>query len=89
MTLSLRSAGYTDTTAVIGRNFWTTFSLTYTDSVSTVPEPSIIALFAAGLFGIGLARRRQSKYLVILQHLSTARPTTLHHRHSRYRGIQV
>ena len=25
-----------------------------------VPEPSIIALFAAGLFGIGFARRRQS-----------------------------
>ena len=29
-------------------------------TVSKVPEPSIIALFAAGLFGIGFARRRQS-----------------------------
>ncbi len=29
------------------------------DSVS-VPEPSIIALFAAGLFGLGFARRRRA-----------------------------
>jgi len=29
-------------------------------TVSNVPEPSIIALFAAGLFGVGFARRRQS-----------------------------
>ncbi|MCP4431313.1 MAG: PEP-CTERM sorting domain-containing protein [Gammaproteobacteria bacterium] len=29
-------------------------------SVSSVPEPSVIALFAAGLFGAGFARRRQS-----------------------------
>ncbi len=29
-------------------------------SVSQVPEPSIIALFAAGLFGIGFARRRKA-----------------------------
>ncbi len=28
--------------------------------VAQVPEPSIIALFAAGIFGIGFARRRQS-----------------------------
>ena len=28
--------------------------------VTDVPEPSIIALFAAGLFGIGFARRRRS-----------------------------
>jgi hypothetical protein len=27
---------------------------------AAVPEPSIIALFAAGLFGIGFARRRQT-----------------------------
>ncbi len=29
-------------------------------STATVPEPSIIALFAAGLFGIGFARRRKA-----------------------------
>jgi hypothetical protein len=29
-------------------------------TVSKVPEPSIIALFAAGLFGIGFARRRKA-----------------------------
>jgi len=29
-------------------------------SQTTVPEPSIIALFAAGLFGIGFARRRKA-----------------------------
>jgi len=29
-------------------------------NISTVPEPSIIALFAAGLFGIGFTRRLQS-----------------------------
>lgn len=32
-------------------------------SFSSVPEPSSIALFAAGVFGIGFARRRQSKPL--------------------------
>jgi len=30
------------------------------DDVGTVPEPSIVALFAAGLFGIGFARRRKT-----------------------------
>ena len=30
------------------------------DDTATVPEPSILALFAAGLFGIGFARRRQA-----------------------------
>jgi hypothetical protein len=29
-------------------------------SAATVPEPSIIALFAAGLFGVGFARRRKN-----------------------------
>ena len=29
-------------------------------NVTSVPEPSIIALFAAGLFGIGYARRRKA-----------------------------
>jgi hypothetical protein len=29
-------------------------------SIAAVPEPSIIALFAAGLFGIGFARRRKA-----------------------------
>ena len=33
---------------------------TPTTPKTPVPEPSIIALFAAGLFGIGFARRRQS-----------------------------
>jgi hypothetical protein len=33
--------------------------LSYTTKTAAVPEPSIIALFAAGLFGIGLARRRK------------------------------
>ncbi|MDH3634726.1 MAG: PEP-CTERM sorting domain-containing protein [Gammaproteobacteria bacterium] len=33
------------------------FLVSYTPSTS-VPEPSIIALFAAGLFGVGFARRR-------------------------------
>lgn len=28
-------------------------------SVAAVPEPSIIALFGAGLFGLGFARRRK------------------------------
>jgi hypothetical protein len=32
---------------------------TYINSASQVPEPSIIALFTLGLFGIGFARRRQ------------------------------
>ena len=31
----------------------------YSKDVSAVPEPSIIALFAAGLLGIGFARRRK------------------------------
>lgn len=31
----------------------------YDDTSSSVPEPSIIALFAAGLFGLGFARRRK------------------------------
>ncbi len=29
-------------------------------SIASVPEPSIIALFAAGLFGLGFARRRKA-----------------------------
>ncbi len=29
-------------------------------TTGAVPEPSIIALFAAGLFGIGFARRRKA-----------------------------
>ena len=28
--------------------------------VASVPEPSILALFAAGLFGIGFVRRRKA-----------------------------
>jgi hypothetical protein len=35
-------------------------SWTITGVVSTVSEPPIIALFAAGLFSIGFARRRKS-----------------------------
>ena len=31
---------------------------TYSANVTAVPEPSIIALFGLGLFGIGFARRR-------------------------------
>ena len=34
--------------------FWT-----YSSAESTVPEPSVLALFAAGLFGLGLKRRRR------------------------------
>jgi hypothetical protein len=33
---------------------------TPTTERTSVPEPSIIALFAAGLFGIGFARRRKA-----------------------------
>jgi hypothetical protein len=32
----------------------------YTATIKSVPEPSILALFAAGLFGIGFARRRKT-----------------------------
>jgi hypothetical protein len=32
---------------------------TYSANVTAVPEPSIIALFAAGLLGLGFARRRK------------------------------
>jgi len=34
--------------------------LDLTFGTASVPEPSIIALFAAGLFGIGFARRRKA-----------------------------
>ena len=37
-----------------------TFALRQTPTTGAVPEPSIIALFAAGLFGIGFARRRKA-----------------------------
>ncbi len=33
--------------------------VTFVPEPTTVPEPSIIALFAAGLFGLGFARRRK------------------------------
>ena len=33
---------------------------TFDVSIAAVPEPSIIALFAAGLFGLGFARRRKA-----------------------------
>ncbi len=36
------------------------YQVQISSSVSQVPEPSIIALFAAGLFGIGFARRRKA-----------------------------
>jgi len=35
------------------------FAISQSDCTNSVPEPSIIALFAAGLFGIGLTRRRK------------------------------
>ncbi len=58
----------TITQANLGTPDWGWMNFTGTDSkirFSTaysiaVPEPSIIALFAAGLFGIGFARRRRS-----------------------------
>jgi hypothetical protein len=34
--------------------------LVVSPAIATVPEPSIIALFALGLVGIGFARRHQS-----------------------------
>jgi hypothetical protein len=34
--------------------------MSFTDRLVAVPEPSIIALFALGLVGVGFARRRQS-----------------------------
>jgi hypothetical protein len=37
-----------------------TFDTADAPAPSAVPEPSVIALFAAGLFGLGFARRRQS-----------------------------
>lgn len=54
------------TATTIGTSFlmWEYFegeeirSSTYSAVARAVPEPSIIALFAAGLFGIGFARRR-------------------------------
>ncbi len=41
---------------------WTGYleSVTIRTTNNSVPEPSIIALFAAGLFGIGFARRRKA-----------------------------
>jgi hypothetical protein len=37
-----------------------TFDVADAPATGAVPEPSVIALFAAGLFGLGFARRRQS-----------------------------
>jgi hypothetical protein len=41
-------------------NQWNGYDVGLSTSTSAVPEPSIIALFALGLVGIGFARRRQS-----------------------------
>ncbi len=43
-----------------GRPTELTQSLVVTRKEAEVPEPSIIALFAAGLFGLGFVRRRQA-----------------------------
>jgi hypothetical protein len=37
-----------------------TIALRQIPTTGAVPEPSIVALFAAGLFGIGFARRRKA-----------------------------
>ncbi|MCP3893785.1 MAG: PEP-CTERM sorting domain-containing protein, partial [Bacteroides sp.] len=51
-----RHSIYYEPSGVHARNFRHTVVAEYT----SVPEPSIIGLFAAGLFGIGFARRRKA-----------------------------
>jgi hypothetical protein len=50
---TVSAAGFTDTT--MG---WTISGNQFSFAASTVPEPSVIALFGLGLLGLGLARRK-------------------------------
>lgn len=48
----------TITSVTIEPDYWGTGNFSIHQGSCEVPEPSIIALFAAGLFGLGFARRR-------------------------------